>query len=79
MRYDDWARAMFFSSRMEARTWANRVVGDARSIHAPLPAAEQKDMLELAKCFRECADELDAAANKGGDTTDHISAMAAGG
>lgn len=78
MRADGWERGVFFAGQREAETWAQRTVGYARAIAAPLPDREAKDMRELANKFRQCADELDAIAGKGGDTTDVITAMAAG-
>ena len=78
MRHDDWERGVFFIGQREAETWAQRVVGYARAIAAPLPEREAHDMRQLAKKLRQCAADLEAVAGKGGDTTDHISAMAAG-
>lgn len=78
MRYDGWERGVFFAGHREAETWAQRVVGYARAIAAPLPEREAHDMRQLAKKLRQCAADLEAVAGSVGDTTDHITAMAAG-
>lgn len=78
MRYDDWDRAMFFVANYEALSWANRAVGAAKGIAAPIPERTMKDIHALVSNLRQCADELAAIAGENGSKADDITAMAAG-